>query len=159
MKKITYITVLLAWSWSLLWVNRSLSRPTQMGKILKGRLCPRPWNLGFLTYGSSLDLKKILLIIIQFILRRIQCKYILTMLCIYHLQVFDFRKNTNEVRVQMTKIEIGIYMLVQSWLLYPYYFCDYHVYYLIFKLRIKSSTLFYRINIMTFYLSRRYYVI
>jgi hypothetical protein len=36
------------------------------------------------------------------------------MLCIYHLQVFDFRENTNEVRVQMTKIEIGIYMLVQG---------------------------------------------
>ena len=171
MKNITYITVLLAWSWSLLGVNRSLSRPNQMGKILKGRLCPRPWNLGFLTYGSSLDFKKIVLIIIQFILWRIQCKYILTILCIYHLQVFDFRKNhqwgtfyyTHFIVpvsfVQMTKFDIGMYMLVQSWLLYHYYFFDYHVYYLIFKLRIKLSTLFYRTNIMIFYLSVWYYVI
>ena len=57
MEKIIYITVLLVLSWSLLWVNRSLSRPNQMSKILKGRLCPRPWNLGCLTYGSSLDNK------------------------------------------------------------------------------------------------------
>jgi hypothetical protein len=107
-----------------------------MGKILKGRLCPKPWNLGFLTYGSSLHNKTTFNCNTIYTMT---CKYILTIFCIYHLHIFDFRKEhqwgtfyyTHYIVpvscVQMTKIDIDIYVLVQSWLLYPYYFFDYHV--------------------------------
>ena len=76
-------------------------------------ICPRPWNVGFCTFGSSLNKYKDLLLI-QLTLSRIQFIYtflFLTILCIYHLQVSDLRKE-NQWGIIFVITRISLCMLL-----------------------------------------------